>query len=953
MNSSDALLERLLEEILEGDLTEEVALREHPGLASALHERLVRLRHLDHQLDAILPAREERTRSRPIVAPGQRLPLIPGYDIESIIGCGGMGVVYRARHLALHRPVAIKMLLAGAYAHTSELQRFRREAESIAALRSPNIVQVFDAGECDGHPYFVMEFVEGGSLADKLAGQPQPARSAAELVATLARAVHGAHRAGVSHRDLKPSNILLTADGIPKIADFGLAQREQRGESSEALTIPGARLGTPSYMSPEQAAGSVLKFCPLVDIYALGTVLYEMLTGRPPFRGETIAETERQVIADEPVAPSKLNPRTPRDLQTICLTCLQKDPARRYASAADLADDLDRFLAGSPIKARATGAIERAWRWARRRPALVALIITVGMFVSTAIGTGLWIAHDLDRRQNETAIREGLSREAVESAMSRVVALRHERRWPEAEGVIAAARLRLVEANDDRLAARLNDAERDLTVARDLDVVRQRFASPGVAGYDYGPADSAYTELFRRVGFGPETPFERAAAIIAASPIREELLAALDQAAFVCRVLEIQDRLAWALELARRADPDPWRDRFRTPSAWFDRTSLLELADAARVPNATARSHQLVLIGVLLSGFGPSEETLKPLRDAQRSDPSDFWVNIELANALRGAGKTREAIEYLRAATAIRPDNYVAWTALGAFQGEVNQRDQALASLAKAVELDPTYPTSALLFAQLLAQVGRETEAIELCERFTRDADGTAPDQPAIEALWFLHGRLLAGLSRWADARDIYSRVRAGVWVDGSEALFERAAVFLLSGDDAGYETACNEMLALLREGKARSFLVARAFSLRAWDADACNEAFRLARKELAEYANTHWSLIESGAILYREGSLAAAFVPLDAGLDVAPEAVRRTSVTLLLALVQLGSRDSTSAVSIAAPARAWFTTGAGRKPPDSEMHLHDWLEANVLLREFDSAISASTNAPGERAAAE
>lgn len=945
MTSPDVRLERLLEGILDGEITSEDALRDHPELGAALRGRLAQLRQLDRELDAILPAQESRVRLRRPPPTEARLPSIPGYEIESVVGCGGMGVVYRARHLTLHRNVAIKMLLAGAYARTSELQRFRREAEAIAALRSPNIVQVFDAGECDGHPYFVMEFVEGGSLADALAGHPKPARDAAKLVATLARAVHGAHRSGVSHRDLKPSNILLTSDGTPKIADFGLAQREHDGDSGTALTIPGARLGTPSYMSPEQAAGGVLKFCPLVDIYALGAVLYEMLTGRPPFRGETPAETERQVIADEPVAPSKLTPRTPRDLQTICLTCLRKDPSRRYASAADLADDLDRFLAGAPIKARATGPVERAWRWSRRRPALVAFMVTMGIFLSTAVGTGLWIAHDLDRRQAEAALREQLAHEAVEASLTRAIALRRERRWADAEGAIAAARVRLDESNDDRLADRLREAERDLIVARDLDLVRQRFASPGNAGYDYGPADAAYTELFRRVGFGHGTPMEESAAILSASPIREELLAALDQAAFVCRVLGYRDRLGWALELARRADPDPWRDRFRSPAAWFDRASLLALADEARRLGASARSHQLVLIGVLLSGFGPSEETLAPLRDAQRRDPGDFWVNIELANALRGAGKTGEAIEYLRAATALRPDNYVAWTTLGVFQSHVDQHAQSLASLAKAVELDPGYPTSAFLYVQALADAGHEDEAIAQCERSLRVIATRSPDPSMMDALHLLRGRLLAACSRWEEARTSYASARRDIWVDGSEALFERAAVSLLAGDAAGYEGTCEELLARLREGGARRFLVARAFSLRPWVAGPRDEAFRSGREELAGNLESPWSMIESGAILFREGILSTAAAPLEAALRAVSGTARSASASLLLALVQAASGDAPKATGTAAEVRAWLSGRGGRKPPDSEMHLHDWLEANLLLRELDAAAPAPIDA--------
>ena len=221
------------------------------------------------------------------------LPQVPGYEVEAVLGHGGMGVVFRARHLRLGRLVALKMTLAGSYAGPPERERFRREAEAIAALRHANVVQVYDVGDWAGRPYFTMELVEGGSLAQKLAGAPQPARQAAALLATLAEAMHAAHQGGIVHRDLKPANILFTADGTPKVTDFGLARRLEGGAG---LTLSGVPLGTPSYMAPEQARGQSRAVGPAADVYALGAILYELLTGRPPFRAETPAETVQQVV---------------------------------------------------------------------------------------------------------------------------------------------------------------------------------------------------------------------------------------------------------------------------------------------------------------------------------------------------------------------------------------------------------------------------------------------------------------------------------------------------------------------------------------------------------------------------------------------------------------------------------------------------------------------------------
>ena len=301
-------------------------------------------------------------------------PEIDDYDILAELGHGGMGVVYQARQHQLNRLVALKMIRAGIQARPEELDRFRLEAEAVARLHHANIVQIYDIGEVAGLPFVALELLEGGSLADRLAGTPHPGRQAAELMVTLARAVHAAHQAGIVHRDLKPSNVLFDRDGIPKIVDFGLAKRL---EVKEGPTQTGQVMGTPSYMAPEQARGQIREVGPATDVYALGAILYEMLTGRPPFKGTTPEETVWQVIHEEPVPPSRLLSRVPRDMETICLKCLAKEPPKRYASAEALADDLCRYLVGQTILARRTPFWERGLKWARRRPLAAALLVTV------------------------------------------------------------------------------------------------------------------------------------------------------------------------------------------------------------------------------------------------------------------------------------------------------------------------------------------------------------------------------------------------------------------------------------------------------------------------------------------------------------------------------------------------------------------------------------------------
>ena len=303
----------------------------------------------------------QEARARPAGVPAA--VRLPGYEIEEVLGRGGMGVVYKARHLALNRVVALKMVLSGGHAGEAELARFRTEAAALARLQHPHIVQIFEVGEQDGRPYFALEYVEGGGLSAKLNGTPWEARQAAALVETLARAVHAAHERRVVHRDLKPANVLLTADGTPKITDFGLAKKL---DADDGISRSGQVVGTPSYMPPEQAAGRGREVGPAADTYALGAILYELLTGRPPFKGPTSLDTLHQVLTDEPVPPRRLNPRTPRDLETVCLKCLEKQPARRYGTALELADDLGRFQAGRSVRARPVGVLERGWKWARR-----------------------------------------------------------------------------------------------------------------------------------------------------------------------------------------------------------------------------------------------------------------------------------------------------------------------------------------------------------------------------------------------------------------------------------------------------------------------------------------------------------------------------------------------------------------------------------------------------------
>ncbi len=321
---------------------------------------------------------------------GSRLPRIASYDLLDVLGEGGMGVVYRARQRGLNRLVAVKMIRGAGRGRPGLLARIRIEAEAVARLHHPNIIQIFEIGEADGEPFVSLELLEGGSLEDRLAGTPQPGRDSALLLITLARAVQVAHDAGIVHRDLKPSNVLFTGDGTPKITDFGLAKRL---ESDSRQTESGQIMGSPSYMAPEQARGHNRDVGSAADVYALGAILYEMLTGRPPFKGETPVETVRQVVEDEVVPPSRLVPRVARDLETICLQCLHKEPSRRYLSSRSLAEDLQNYLTGRPVAARRTPLWERGVKLARRHT-LAATLLALGLFATFGLSAA-WLKFTL------------------------------------------------------------------------------------------------------------------------------------------------------------------------------------------------------------------------------------------------------------------------------------------------------------------------------------------------------------------------------------------------------------------------------------------------------------------------------------------------------------------------------------------------------------------------------
>jgi serine/threonine-protein kinase len=670
--TDDPRLQRLIDELLESRCTPEEVCSSCPELLPEVRQRLRQMNRVQAELDALFPPLREQSTTPsglPLVDPA--LPRIPGYEVEAVLGHGGMGVVFRARHTRLNRIVALKMLLAGAYAGQHERARFQAEAEAVAGLRHANIVQVYDVADHEGRPYFTMELVDGGSLAQKLAGTPEPARQAAALLATLARAVHVAHQGGIVHRDLKPANILLTADGTPKIADFGLARHFRGGP---ALTLSGARIGTPSYMAPEQAIGKAGTIGPAADVYSLGAILYELLTGRPPFRGETAAETERQVIAEEPVPPSRLNAKVPRDLETICLKCLHKAPERRYASAAALAEDLERFGRGEPIAARPVGLLERTGKLVRRHPGGSAMLAASLVSVLLLLGAGLWLV-----------VQRAHLRDAVEADLKELAGLQESARWQDAQAVLERTEALLGGGGPGDLRGRLRHARRNLDLVIRLDAIRLRRVTSGELAFYQTRADGEYEAAFHDAGLASvhDDPV-RVAGVVEASAVHGALVAALEDWAVCCKDGKRRD---WLLEVARQAAPDPdgWRRRVLDPAAWDDRAALTELART--VPLDQPVSLLLALGQRLRATRGDSAPFFKRV---QQEHPAAFWANLILGDAmLQWAPK--EAVGYYRAALASRPRAAVGYCAVGDALRFQKQLGAAISYYNKALELDSKY----------------------------------------------------------------------------------------------------------------------------------------------------------------------------------------------------------------------------------------------------------------------
>ncbi len=682
------------------------------------------------------------------VGPAVKAGALGDYELLEEIAAGGMGVVYRARQKSLNRVVALKMMPAGRGTRAVDLRRFRVEAEAAAQLDHPAIVPIYEVGEGDGQWFFSMQLVEGGSLDRHPARFRDDPAGAARLLATVARAVHYAHQRGILHRDLKPGNILLDARGQPHVTDFGLAKWMPVLDDGDepgglSLTQSGDLVGTPSYMAPEQAEPRNGRLTTAADVYGLGAILYALLTGRPPFRGETVFDTLLQVVQKPPEPPRALCPGVDRDLEIICLKCLAKDPAARYPSALALAQDLERWLAGEAIRARRAGPCERAWKWARRRPAAAALLaVSAAAALALALG-GVWYNARLgDALEAATAQREEARRE-------------HQR---------AEANFRRAVDAVDRMVRRLDREELPHTPA--VQAVRQAVLLDAL---------EFYRQFLQEKSDDPAVRHEAGRAYRRAGEIYRLLGREQDAVRAYGQALELQDRLAGEFPArgAYRAEATATLDELGRLYQTLGRLERAEeafrqalarwgpmLAAAPERPayrQGLARAHEH--LGELLRETGRSREAEKELRAALRlcerlaaDFPQEPRYRQELAashnglgNLLAERGRLEPAAKSYRAALALCERLVAEAPAASEYRLELARSHRNLGVLL-SIPL-PTVP----------APRGRQAEkelrqALALCERLAAEAPSAAEYRQELARCHTNLGLLFSRLRRPKDA---------------------------------------------------------------------------------------------------------------------------------------------------------------------------------------------------------
>ncbi len=633
-------------------------------------------------------------------------PSFTDYEIVSELGSGGMGVVFKARHRGLKRFVALKMLHPDRLASSRDMGRFRVEAETIARLQHPNIVQIFEVGQNRGTPFLALELAEQGTLQKKLQLQPYAAKPAAELIETLGRAVEHAHRQQVIHRDLKPANVLFTADGVPKIADFGLAKLlETDSVNSQDTTRTGEPMGTPRYMAPEQASGKRDEIGPATDIYALGTILYECLTGKAPFVSASVVETVDRIRHDDPVPPRRLNPAIPRDLETICLHCLQKQPRHRYSTAQELVDDVRRFLNREPIRAKRTPLWLKTWMWCCRNPALATWAAVAYALVLSAIA---WVV--VHRYQEQARIA---------SLRSDVLSLVR-------EGQIASARGEAREAKECFQAA----------LAKVLSEPALHDHELGVRGWlDHSHRENQHQRWSQR--------------------LRPPLFEERRDDAFV-RAFFVDIRKPESVRTAREAIAGALEFVLANDPAWRLERELLLVLDASLVFNQGDARQALAILETTQgfttrSGFYLRSECLKALGRAEEAEKD----RVQVANLVPKVGvealfqgiahwqgrKPEESIRRFDEALMLDPDFFLARFLQAVSFLQAKRAGEAEVGLTACLAERPRFAWCLVLRGQAHTELGEFAQAAQDFQQ----AKETKPNEAVLE-------RLAQAIHEWDDA---------------------------------------------------------------------------------------------------------------------------------------------------------------------------------------------------------
>jgi serine/threonine-protein kinase len=657
------------------------------------------------------------------------------YTLMRLHAQGAIGQVWLAHDPDLGRDVALKELRTERQGHPQARARFLEEACITGQLQHPGIVPVHElARSQDGQPFYTMRMVGGRTLAEAIKEyhQKRQTRQAGPLelrallgdFVAVCNAVAYAHSRGVLHRDLKPSNVVLGDFGEVVVLDWGLAKllSEQRGVSppvaeadtwvsvsldgSHDETVQGQVLGTPAYMAPEQAEGWLDQLGPATDVYGLGAILYEVLTGQPPFSGGPMHEVLRRVAREEPPRPRQHVPETPAALEAVCLKALARKPAQRYATARELATEVEQWLADEPVRAWREPWRLRVGRWVRRHQSLVAALAASLFVVVLLGGAGIaWLGREQERQ-----------RALAETALQRVATLQGERNWSEARFTLDQAEARLGGGGSAELRRRMRQVRDDLELVARLDSVRLQRGNVVASQFDHAGADTRFAAVFTEAGLGAVGDDEETVARrVADSAVREALVAALDDWA---NSTQDRARRAWVLGVARRADPHPWRDRLRDPAVWENRAALARLA--GQVPAEALTANLATAVGNQLR---QAPEGLPLLRSAQERWPGDFWLNHCLGGVLATQGKAQQAEGFFRAALAVRPDNAIVHANLGVVLGMQSRPAEAEKQYRRALDIEPGYTNLYTNLGRVLGAQGKWAQA----EKMFRLAVQVAP----------------------------------------------------------------------------------------------------------------------------------------------------------------------------------------------------------------------------------